>query len=129
MATNFSSHGVQNNHSSNRNLGISANRLTQEQNALSRATNTKLDAANTTLDAILVDSDAIDSSLNTIEAQSVLTASRLNNIQNKISENTDGTGNTLGQLQVLTNTKLDTIATNTAISKYRRIVSILMWIH
>ena len=49
MATNFSSHGVQNNHSSNRNLGISANRLTQEQNALTRATNTKLDAANTTL--------------------------------------------------------------------------------
>ena len=77
-------------------------------------TNTKLDLANTTLASILVDTDAADSSLNEIEAASVLTASRLNNIQNKISENTDGTGNTLGQLQVLTNSKLDTIATNTA---------------
>ena len=84
------------------------------QHTKSDATNTKLDLANTTLASILVDTDAADSSLNTIEAQSVLTASRLNNIQNKISENTDGTGNTLGQLQVLTNTKLDTIATNTA---------------
>ena len=53
---------------------------------------------NTTLAAILVDTDAADSSLNTIEAQSVLTASRLNNIQNKISANTDGTGDTLGQI-------------------------------
>ena len=53
---------------------------------------------NTTLAAILVDTDAADSSLNTIEAQSVFTASRLNNIQNKISANTDGTGDTLGQI-------------------------------
>ena len=53
---------------------------------------------NTTLASILVDTDAIDSSCNTIEAQSVLTASRLNNIQNKISANTDGTGDTLGQI-------------------------------
>ena len=53
---------------------------------------------NTTLAAMLVDTDAIDSSCNTIEAQSVLTASRLNNIQNKLSVNTDGTGNTLGQI-------------------------------
>ena len=53
---------------------------------------------NTTLASILVDTDACDSSLNTIEAQSVLTASRLNNIQNKISANTDGTGDTLGQI-------------------------------
>ena len=53
---------------------------------------------NTTLAAILVDTDAADSSLNTIEAQSVFTASRLNNIQNKISANTDGSGDTLGQI-------------------------------
>ena len=53
---------------------------------------------NTTLASILVDTDACDSSLNTIEAQSVLTASRLNNIQNKISANVDGTGDTLGQI-------------------------------
>ncbi len=53
---------------------------------------------NTTLAAMLVDTDAIDSSCNTIEAQSVLTASRLNNIQNKISANVDGTGDTLGQI-------------------------------
>ncbi len=53
---------------------------------------------NTTLASILVDTDAADSSLNTIEAQSVLTASRLNNIQNKISANVDGTGDTLGQI-------------------------------
>ena len=57
MSTNFNSHGVQNHHSSNRNLGISSNRLTQEQNALSRSTNTKLDLANTTLASILVDTD------------------------------------------------------------------------
>ncbi len=97
---------------------------------------------NTTLAAILVDTDAADSSLNTIEAQSVLTASRLNNIQNKISANTDGTGDTLGQIASniltkntaaevhlgnvetklgtietdieLTNTKLDSIISNTA---------------
>ncbi len=61
-------------------------------------TNTKLAAQKTVLDAMLVDTDAIDSSLNTIEAQSVLTASRLNNIQNKISANVDGTGDTLGQI-------------------------------
>ncbi len=54
--------------------------------------------ANTTLASILVDTDAADSSLNTIEAQSVLTASRLNNIQNKLNVNTDGTGDTLGQI-------------------------------
>ena len=53
---------------------------------------------NTTLAAILVDTDAADSSLNTIEAQSVLTASRLNNIQNKIAANVDGSGDTLGQI-------------------------------
>ena len=53
---------------------------------------------NGTLASILVDTDAIDSSCNTIEAQSVLTASRLNNIQNKISANVDGTGDTLGQI-------------------------------
>ena len=53
---------------------------------------------NTTLAAILVDTDAADSSLNTIEANSGLTASRLNNIQNKISANVDGTGDTLGQI-------------------------------
>ena len=53
---------------------------------------------NTTLAAMLIDTDAIDSSLNTIEDQSVLTASRLNNIQNKISANVDGTGDTLGQI-------------------------------
>ena len=61
-------------------------------------TNTKLAAQKTVLDAMLVDTDAIDSSCNTIEAQSVLTASRLNNIQNKISANVDGTGDTLGQI-------------------------------
>ena len=64
---------------------------------------------NTTLASILVDTDAIDSSCNTIEAQSVLTASRLNNIQNKISANTDGTGDTLGQMVASTNTALATI--------------------
>ena len=53
---------------------------------------------NTTLASILVDTDACDSSLNTIEAQSVLTASILNNIQNKISANVDGTGDKLGQI-------------------------------
>ena len=53
---------------------------------------------NTTLAAMLIDTDAIDSSCNTIEAQSVLTASRLNNIQNKIAANVDGTGDTLGQI-------------------------------
>ena len=53
---------------------------------------------NTTLASILVDTDAADSSLNTIEAQSVLTASRLNNIQNKIAANVDGSGDTLGQI-------------------------------
>ncbi len=53
---------------------------------------------NTTLASMLVDTDAIDSSCNTIEAQSVLTASRLNNIQNKISANVDGSGDTLGQI-------------------------------
>ena len=61
-------------------------------------TNTKLAAQKTVLDSMLVDTDAIDSSCNTIEAQSVLTASRLNNIQNKLSVNTDGTGDTLGQI-------------------------------
>ena len=64
---------------------------------------------NTTLASILVDTDAADSSLNTIEANSSLTASRLNNIQNKISANTDGTGNTLGQMVASTNTALATI--------------------
>ena len=53
---------------------------------------------NTTLAAMLIDTDAIDSSCNTIEAQSVLTASRLNNIQNKLSVNVDGSGDTLGQI-------------------------------
>ena len=63
---------------------------------------------NTTLASILIDTDAIDSSCNTIEAQSVLTASRLNNIQNKISANTDGTGDTLGQIasNILTSVQL-----------------------
>ena len=53
---------------------------------------------NATLASMLIDTDAIDSSLNTIETQSVFTASRLNNIQNKISANVDGTGDTLGQI-------------------------------
>jgi len=66
---------------------------------------------NTTLAAILVDTDAADSSLNTIEAQSVLTASRLNNIQNKISANTDGTGDTLGQIASNILTKATSIET------------------
>jgi len=61
-------------------------------------TNTKLTAQKSVLDNMLIDTDAIDSSCNTIEAQSVLTASRLNNIQNKISANVDGTGDTLGQI-------------------------------
>ena len=51
---------------------------------------------NTTLAAMLVDTDAIDSSCNTIEAQSVLTASRLNNIQNSITAAGDGSGDKLG---------------------------------
>ncbi len=106
---------------------VHSNNLTQRTNEhlskLNVTTNsleTLQTTANTTLAAILVDTDAADSSLNTIEAQSVLTASRLNNIQNKISENTDGTGETVGQMtkdikdaQVLTNSKLDTIVTNT----------------
>ena len=69
--------------------------------------------ANTTLASILVDTDAADSSLNTIEAQSVLTASRLNNIQNKISANADGTGDTLGQIAnsiLAKNTEIETSA-------------------
>ena len=69
--------------------------------------------ANATLASILVDTDAADSSLNTIEAQSVLTASRLNNIQNKISANVDGTGSTLGQIAnsiLAKNTEIETSA-------------------
>ncbi len=66
---------------------------------------------NTTLASILIDTDAIDSSCNTIEAQSVLTASRLNNIQNKISANTDGTGDTLGQIASNILTKATSIET------------------
>ena len=65
---------------------------------LQAETNTKLAAQKTVLDSMLVDTDAIDSSCNTIEAQSVLTASRLNNIQNKLSVNVDGSGDTLGQI-------------------------------
>jgi len=63
---------------------------------------------------MLVDTDAIDSSTNTIEAQSVLTASRLNNIQNKIAANTDGSGDTLGQINsnILTKqTNIETLIT------------------
>jgi len=70
-----------------------------------------LATTNTTLASILIDTDAADSSLNTIEAQSVLTASRLNNIQNKISANVDGTGDTLGQINsniLLKNTEIET---------------------
>ena len=68
--------------------------------------------ANTTLAAILVDTDAADSSLNTIEAQSVFTASRLNNIQNKISANVDGTGDTLGQIAADIASKAGSIKTS-----------------
>jgi len=64
---------------------------TNDLEVLQTATNSKLDVIDSVLDAILIDSDAIDSSLNTIEAQSVLTASRLNNIQNWIGTS-DGAG-------------------------------------
>ncbi len=118
---NYSAHQVQRHqradHHSNQHATVEGQQQSSHLGNIkvnTNATNTKLDLANTTLASILVDTDAADSSLNTIEAQSVLTASRLNNIQNKISANTDGTGSTLGELTVLTNTKLDTIATNTA---------------
>jgi len=73
-----------------------------------------LATTNTTLASILIDTDAADSSLNTIEANSTLTASRLNNIQNKISANVDGTGDTLGQINsniLLKNTQIETLLT------------------
>ena len=50
--------------------------------------------------------DQMDSSLNTIESNSTLTASRLNNIQNKLNQNTDGTGNTIGQMLHTASTQL-----------------------
>ena len=50
--------------------------------------------------------DQIDSSLNTIESNSTLTASRLSNIQDKLNQNTDGTGNTIGQMLHTASTQL-----------------------
>ena len=57
--------------------------------------------------------DLCDSSLNTIEANSTLSASRLNNIQNKLSENTDGTGDTVGELLKSLDLTMDNIASRT----------------
>jgi len=83
----------------------------QELETLTTATNAKLDAQKSVLDAMLIDTDAIDSSLNTIEAQSVLTASRLNNIQNSITADGAGGGNKLGVINtsiLAKNTEIET---------------------
>ena len=47
---------------------------------------------------LMVVDDESNSSLNTIEANSTLTSSRLNNIQNKLNQNSDGTGLTIGEM-------------------------------
>ena len=47
--TNFNSHGVQSHNASNRNLGISANRIAQETNDKLLTSHTKLDTLNTSL--------------------------------------------------------------------------------
>ena len=53
--------------------------------------------------------DSCSSSLNTIESNSTLTASRLNNIQNKLAENTDGSGDTAGELLKSIDTNITTL--------------------
>jgi len=65
--TNFNSHGVANHHASNRNLGISSNRLSQEQNSLLRANNTKLDTIDGVLDNIKLDTTAIKTSVELLD--------------------------------------------------------------
>ena len=63
--------------------------------------------------------DLLDSSLNTIEANSTFTASRLNNIQNKLSQNTDGTGSTAGQMLDGCDSSLNTIESNSTLTASR----------
>jgi len=68
---------------------------------------------------VLVALDLLDSSLNTIESNSTFTASRLNNIQNKLSQNTDGTGSTAGQMLDGCDSSLNTIESNSTLSASR----------
>jgi len=69
-------------------------------------------STNSILSNILIDTDHLDSSLNTIEAQSVLTASRLNNIQNSITADGAGSGDKLGVIVtnlLAKNTEIDNV--------------------
>jgi len=87
MSKSAQLNGYDINANKNQHVTLDANRL----RTYDVGVETKLTAMNTTLDSILVDSDAIDSSLNTIEANSTLQASRLNNIQNWVGT-ADGAG-------------------------------------
>ena len=61
------------------------------------ALNSKQDTINSNLQDIETDTDAMVSKLTDMTEHTTLIASRSNNIQNKLSQNTDGTGLTIGE--------------------------------
>jgi len=72
-----------------------------------------LTTGNTTLAAMNVNLDDIESACNQVKDNTQFVNSRLNNIQNKLAENTDGSGDTAGELLKAIKDLLTTIEVNT----------------